>query len=250
MRAHRRLLFPNTHVTSSFLRHTTTTRTTISSTTTPCSLSSSPKTSLLSASYSVCSAAEISPRSHLASTPTGPRSPILLLTPQLRRSRSSSTLASSKSTPHTATNANANGNPTKNKKKELSTTSSFSTTTPLHRTLQITRQFKGVSFYPQQQQSSQHSQSSTATDESTTTMASPYTIRKIGAANTLEHRVFIEKDGVPVSPFHDIPLYADKENGIFNMIVEIPRWTNAKQEVCELLFSNLLLLQTTPHRTC
>ncbi|RBQ95069.1 hypothetical protein VDGD_20286 [Verticillium dahliae] len=62
-------------------------------------------------------------------------------------------------------------------------------------------------------------------------MASTYTLRKIGAPHTLEHRVYIEQDGVPVSPFHDIPLYANKEQTILNMIVEIPRWTNAKQEI-------------------
>ena len=62
-------------------------------------------------------------------------------------------------------------------------------------------------------------------------MTSPYSVRKIGAANTLEHRVYIEKDGQPISPFHDIPLYANQEQTILNMIVEIPRWTNAKLEV-------------------
>lgn len=61
--------------------------------------------------------------------------------------------------------------------------------------------------------------------------AMSYSVRKIGAANTLEHRVYIEKDGVPISPFHDIPLYANEQQTILNMIVEIPRWTNAKQEV-------------------
>ena len=60
---------------------------------------------------------------------------------------------------------------------------------------------------------------------------SQYTVRKIGAANTLEHRIFIEKDGVPVSPFHDIPLYANEQQTVLNMIVEVPRWTNAKMEV-------------------
>lgn len=58
-----------------------------------------------------------------------------------------------------------------------------------------------------------------------------YTVRKIAQPYTLEHRVYIEKDGVPVSPFHDIPLYANDEQTILNMVVEIPRWTNAKQEV-------------------
>lgn len=58
-----------------------------------------------------------------------------------------------------------------------------------------------------------------------------YTTRKVAAPNTLEHRIYIEKDGVPVSPFHDIPLYANSEKTILNMVVEVPRWTNAKMEV-------------------
>lgn len=58
-----------------------------------------------------------------------------------------------------------------------------------------------------------------------------YTTRQIGAKNTLDYKVYIEEDGKPISAFHDIPLYADKENNIFNMVVEIPRWTNAKLEI-------------------
>ncbi|KAJ2354529.1 Inorganic pyrophosphatase [Coemansia sp. RSA 2618] len=58
-----------------------------------------------------------------------------------------------------------------------------------------------------------------------------YTTRAVGQPNTLDYRVFIEKDGKPVSPFHDIPLFADEANGIYNMVVEIPRWTNAKMEI-------------------
>lgn len=88
--------------------------------------------------------------------------------------------------------------------------------------------------------------------------------RVVGAANTLEHRIYfgklwiitnldedqsfffflfysstflspsIEKNGVPISPFHDIPLFANAEKTIFNMVVEIPRWTNAKLEVRHL----------------
>ncbi len=62
---------------------------------------------------------------------------------------------------------------------------------------------------------------------------SAYSVRKNGAPNTLEHRIYIEKDGVPLSPFHDIPLYANEQQTVLNMIVEIPRWTNAKMEVCD-----------------
>ncbi|CUS22648.1 LAQU0S06e02784g1_1 [Lachancea quebecensis] len=58
-----------------------------------------------------------------------------------------------------------------------------------------------------------------------------YTTRQIGAKNTLDYKVFIEENGQPISSFHDIPLYADEANQIFNMVVEIPRWTNAKLEV-------------------
>lgn len=62
-------------------------------------------------------------------------------------------------------------------------------------------------------------------------MAPTYTTRHVGAAHTLDYRIFVEKDGVPVSPFHDIPLYANEQQTILNMVVEVPRWTNAKQEV-------------------
>ncbi|KAI8377538.1 inorganic pyrophosphatase [Radiomyces spectabilis] len=58
-----------------------------------------------------------------------------------------------------------------------------------------------------------------------------YKTRQVGALNTLDYRVYFEKNGVPVSPFHDIPLCANEEKTIFNMIVEIPRWTNAKLEI-------------------
>ncbi|KAG0323993.1 Inorganic pyrophosphatase [Dissophora globulifera] len=58
-----------------------------------------------------------------------------------------------------------------------------------------------------------------------------YSTRVVGAPNTLEHRVYIEKHGKPISAFHDIPLYADKSKNIYNMIVEIPRWSNAKLEI-------------------
>ncbi|KAK8181612.1 inorganic pyrophosphatase [Phyllosticta capitalensis] len=62
-------------------------------------------------------------------------------------------------------------------------------------------------------------------------MSPTYTARKIGAPNTLEHRVYLEKDGQIISPFHDLPLYANDSQTILNMVVEVPRWTNAKMEI-------------------
>ncbi|KAI9669359.1 MAG: inorganic pyrophosphatase [Alyxoria varia] len=67
---------------------------------------------------------------------------------------------------------------------------------------------------------------------------SSYVSRKIGAPHTFEHRVFIEKDGVPLSPFHDIPLYANEQQTVLNMIVEVPRWSNAKMEISKEEFLN------------
>jgi len=58
-----------------------------------------------------------------------------------------------------------------------------------------------------------------------------YTLRPHGESNTLEWALYLEENGKPLSFFHDIPLWADKENAIANMIVEIPRGTTAKLEV-------------------
>lgn len=68
-----------------------------------------------------------------------------------------------------------------------------------------------------------------------------YTVRQIGAKNTLDYRIYLEKDGKVVSPFHDVPLYADESKKVLNMIVEIPRWSNAKMEISkEELFNPIL----------
>lgn len=60
--------------------------------------------------------------------------------------------------------------------------------------------------------------------------AATYVARKVAVPHTLDHRIYIEKNGVPISPFHDVPLYANEQQTVLNMIVEIPRWTNAKLE--------------------
>lgn len=72
---------------------------------------------------------------------------------------------------------------------------------------------------------------SIAEDQSRREMAPTYSVRRVNQPNTLDYRVFVEKDGAPCSWFHDIPLYANEQQTILNMIVEIPRWTNAKLEV-------------------
>ena len=51
--------------------------------------------------------------------------------------------------------------------------------------------------------------------------------------SSLSSSIYILESGDQyISPFHDIPLFvAGGERIVCNMIVEIPRWTNAKMEV-------------------
>lgn len=62
-----------------------------------------------------------------------------------------------------------------------------------------------------------------------------YSVRQVGAANSLEYRLLIENStGQVISPFHDIPLYPNPaDKSIVNFFIEIPRWTNAKLEICK-----------------
>ena len=59
----------------------------------------------------------------------------------------------------------------------------------------------------------------------------PYTTVERGQPNSVDYRVYIQDENGPVSPLHDIPMYADAASKVFNMVVEVPRWTNAKMEI-------------------
>ncbi|XP_045468175.1 inorganic pyrophosphatase isoform X2 [Harmonia axyridis] len=52
-----------------------------------------------------------------------------------------------------------------------------------------------------------------------------------GSPYSPDYRVYIYDNNGPISPLHDIPLVVDANKKIFNMVVEIPRWTNAKMEI-------------------
>eukprot|EP00126_Sphaerothecum_destruens_P000861 Sdes_comp11468_c0_seq1m2758 len=53
-----------------------------------------------------------------------------------------------------------------------------------------------------------------------------------GSPHSLGFKLFAKaQNGKPISFWHDIPLYANKEKTILNMVVEIPRWSNAKMEI-------------------
>ncbi|KAK3396847.1 inorganic pyrophosphatase [Sordaria brevicollis] len=88
---------------------------------------------------------------------------------------------------------------------------------------------------------------------------SEYTLTKTGQPYTTSHKIyFIRKsDNIPISPFHDIPLLyssppsssSSSGSKIYNMIIEIPRWTTAKFEVSRSLPLNPIIqdsLSSTP----
>ena len=58
-----------------------------------------------------------------------------------------------------------------------------------------------------------------------------YQIEERGSPNTVDYKLYIKNENGIISPFHDIPLLADNTGKVFNMVVEIPRWTNAKMEI-------------------
>lgn len=78
-----------------------------------------------------------------------------------------------------------------------------------------------------------------------------YVTEKRGRLNSTDYRIYFKTtEGKYISPFHDIPLYSVKpeENAnaadmpskmqkrmgseiLFNMVVEVPRWSNAKMEI-------------------
>jgi nucleosome-remodeling factor subunit len=67
---------------------------------------------------------------------------------------------------------------------------------------------------------------------STVTSPNPlYSKIERGSPNTTDYRLYVADQQGPISPFHDIPLYANAEKTLFNMLVEIPRWSNAKIEI-------------------
>ncbi|KAB0800652.1 inorganic pyrophosphatase [Photinus pyralis] len=62
-------------------------------------------------------------------------------------------------------------------------------------------------------------------------VAMSYGIVERGSPFSQDYRVYITDNNVPISPLHDIPLFSDQEKNLYNMVVEVPRWTNAKMEI-------------------
>ncbi|CAG9863763.1 unnamed protein product [Phyllotreta striolata] len=58
-----------------------------------------------------------------------------------------------------------------------------------------------------------------------------YSVVERGLPYSADYRVYIQDQNGPISPLHDIPLVVDCTKKIFNMVVEVPRWSNAKMEI-------------------
>ncbi|KAH8896853.1 inorganic pyrophosphatase [Thozetella sp. PMI_491] len=70
-----------------------------------------------------------------------------------------------------------------------------------------------------------------ATDDTSEFLYADLSVREVGARNTVEWRVWLERKGKIISPWHDVPLYPDpSKKNIVNFVVEIPRWTDGKIE--------------------
>lgn len=52
-----------------------------------------------------------------------------------------------------------------------------------------------------------------------------------GSEDTKNFRIYYQNENKIISPFHDIPLFYDKNEKILNMVVEIPRHSHAKMEI-------------------
>lgn len=122
-----------------------------------------------------------------------------------------------------------------------STTKDSTTKKPLTTTTAASNNISSTTFQQRTKLIARHftTNSSAKSDKmSYSKSSSEYTVRQIGQKNTLDYRAYIEKDGQPVSPFHDIPLFANEQQTVLNMIVEIPRWTNGKLEISKEEFLN------------
>ncbi|GJQ65809.1 hypothetical protein Trydic_g11967 [Trypoxylus dichotomus] len=52
-----------------------------------------------------------------------------------------------------------------------------------------------------------------------------------GALNSVGFRMFMLDENGPISAMHDIPLYPNGDNNVYNVVVLGPRWTNGKYQI-------------------
>nr|XP_039249739.1 inorganic pyrophosphatase-like [Styela clava] len=59
-----------------------------------------------------------------------------------------------------------------------------------------------------------------------------YVAEERGRPNTLDYRIYYKNsEGQYISPLHDIPWLVSESPRVYNMVCEVPRWTNSKMEI-------------------
>lgn len=71
-----------------------------------------------------------------------------------------------------------------------------------------------------------------------------YGQKRVGSKYSTSFKTYLTRDNKIVSPFHDIPLYADSNNKILNVVNEIPRFEIAKFEISKSLEFNPIVQDT------
>ncbi|KHE82921.1 inorganic pyrophosphatase [Neurospora crassa] len=105
-----------------------------------------------------------------------------------------------------------------------------------------------MASFPQHHHGGNHHNSDNYSDhDSDNNTQIKYTLSKSGRPYTLSHKIYFlrisspdDDDGkhpktIPISPFHDIPLFHSRSQQVYNMIVEIPRWSQTKFEISRSL---------------
>eukprot|EP00816_Leptocylindrus_hargravesii_P013848 CAMPEP_0196808596 /NCGR_PEP_ID=MMETSP1362-20130617/8577_1 /TAXON_ID=163516 /ORGANISM="Leptocylindrus danicus, Strain CCMP1856" /LENGTH=280 /DNA_ID=CAMNT_0042182995 /DNA_START=42 /DNA_END=884 /DNA_ORIENTATION=- len=100
--------------------------------------------------------------------------------------------------------------------------------------LALTQSVNGFAFVSAQRCNGAMSSSRTCLAAAAT---ASFSTEQVGESATEEFRLaFKDESGAAISPWHDIPL--KNEDGAYNMVVEIPRYTKAKMEVATKEESN------------
>ncbi|KAA8910397.1 hypothetical protein TRICI_004195 [Trichomonascus ciferrii] len=79
--------------------------------------------------------------------------------------------------------------------------------------------------------------------------SSSYRLHSVGRPGSSEYRAYLCDGEKPASFFHDVPLRpAEEKDDVFNMVVEIPRWTNAKLEISKEIAYNPIVQDTKKNK--
>ncbi|KAI9925146.1 hypothetical protein MW887_006066 [Aspergillus wentii] len=60
-----------------------------------------------------------------------------------------------------------------------------------------------------------------------------YKAYQTGTPNTKDFRTYLSRDNELCSPWHDVPLFVDDKRQVVNAVIEVPRWSNVKMEICK-----------------